>query len=320
MDTAANVCKITIRLVNGLVNTILFVGILTLFVFGSYSIWDSHQVHTEASSVQYGKYKPSSQNAFSFQELQSSNPEVFSWLTVYGTHIDYPVVQGENNIKYVNTNVLGNYSVSGAIFLDYKNKKDYTDFKNILYGHHMDRKAMFGEIGDFVDKKYFDDRRYGMLCYGGQEYGLEFFIFAHTDAYDERVFNVEVTGIDSKQEHLDYLFDLAIHTREDVAVTVDERIVLLSTCSASSTNGRDILIGKITNEIYDDLFRTENTDKTNIPIIDELPGLWVQAPLWVQIGIGTLPFLLILFVILTGKRRKPSRNERTTIRSIEGDR
>ncbi|MCG4817374.1 class B sortase, partial [Collinsella aerofaciens] len=77
------------------------------------------------------------EGGLSFEQLKELNPEVFGWLTVYGTNIDYPVTQGKDNWKYVNTNALGEYSLSGAIFLDYTNRKDFQDFNSILYGHHM---------------------------------------------------------------------------------------------------------------------------------------------------------------------------------------
>ena len=282
-----------------IVNTVVTLSVLLLLIYGCYAIWDSHQVRSAASSLQYERYKPSGQNPLSFQELQDINPEVFSWLTVYGTNIDYPVAQGDNdnNIKYVNTDALGRYSISGAIFMDYKNKKDYSNFKNIIYGHHMDKNTMFGEIGDFVTKSYFDARRYGSLHYGEQEHGIEFFAFAHTDAYDEAFFNVESTDRNHRESQLDYLISLAIHIREDVTVTTEDRLVLLSTCSARSTNGRDILIGKITDEVYENLFKEENADKPDMPAIDELAGLWAGASLLTKICIVGIPVSLIILAV-----------------------
>jgi len=125
--------------------------------------------------------------------LQAINPEVFSWLTVYGTNIDYPVAQGQDNMKYVNTNAEGKYSLSGSIFLDYNNSKDFSDFNSILYGHHMQKKTMFGEIGSFSNQYFFDSHRYGNLYYGGKDHGIEFFAFIHTSAYDDTVFTPNVT-------------------------------------------------------------------------------------------------------------------------------
>ena len=45
------------------------------------------------------KYKPAGKTdeSPSLQELQKINPDVCAWLTVDGTKIDYPVVQGETN-------------------------------------------------------------------------------------------------------------------------------------------------------------------------------------------------------------------------------
>jgi len=283
--------------------------VLLLLAFGSYAIWDSGQVHSAASSKQYERYHPTAENdGPSFQDLQARNPDVFAWLTVYGTNIDYPVVQGQNNIKYVNTDARGRHSLSGAIFLDARSGPNFSDFSSILYGHHMENRVMFGEIALFSGKSYFEARRYGMLYIEGREHGLEFFAFVHADAYDTAVFRNQITEPEEQQMYLELLMQMAIHTRPDVPVTIDDRIVLLSTCSPNATNGRDILIGKITDTVSHDPFRTETADRiTAIPGIDTLPGMWIGAGLWVQIGIAIPAFLLILLasiLICTKKRRR----------------
>ena len=225
-------------------NTAVLIVIVFLLAFAVYALWDSQQVYRAADSNVYAAYKPTVDGAgLSFEELMAINPEVFAWLSIEGTNIDYPVVQGENNMKYVNTNAEGEYSLSGAIFLDFNNSKGFTDFNSIIYGHHMAKKMMFGEIGEFADKAMFDTHRYGTLYFDKQAHELEFFAFLHVDAYDGRVFSPAVTDA-ARGEYLDNLLRLATYTR-DIGVTVDDNIVLLSTCSASSTNGRDILVGRL---------------------------------------------------------------------------
>ena len=61
---------------------------LLMLASGFYAIWDSQQIMQEADSVTYKTYKPS-ENPKTFEELQKINPDVFGWLTVYGTHIDF---------------------------------------------------------------------------------------------------------------------------------------------------------------------------------------------------------------------------------------
>ena len=50
-------------------------------------------------------------------ELMAINPDVVGWLTVDDTHIDYPVVQGENDMEYINKDVYGEFALPGSIFL-----------------------------------------------------------------------------------------------------------------------------------------------------------------------------------------------------------
>jgi len=307
MSIAAKAGIRIIRIANGLVNTFVLIVILLLLAFGCYTMWDSGQVYGAASFSHYEMFKPTAESGDKpFKELQDKNSDVFAWLTVYGTNIDYPVVQGKDNIKYVNTSVEGKHSLSGAIFLDYRSSPDFSDFSSILYGHYMDAAAMFGEIGMFSNEEYFDARKYGTLYYDGQERGLEFFAFIHADAYDNSVFRVKVTGEDEQQAYLQLLIETAMHTRDDVAVTIDDRIVLLSTCSSTSTNGRDILVGKITETIYDNPFAKEETKPhMAIPVIDELNDSWMQANLWIKITIIVLPCILVLLVILMIFKKKP---------------
>ncbi|MCL2200338.1 MAG: class B sortase [Oscillospiraceae bacterium] len=307
MNIAAKAGIRAIRIANGLINTVVLIVILLLLAFGCYTVWDSGQVFGAASFTHYEMFKPTAENnAKAFKELQAINSDVFAWLTVYGTNIDYPVVQGADNIKYVNTSAEGRHSLSGAIFLDYRSRADFSDFSSILYGHHMEAAAMFGEIGLFSAWDYFDARKYGTLYFDGQEHGLEFFAFVHADAYDNSVFRVRVTGEDEQEAYLGLLMEMAMHTRKDVSVTIDDRIVLLSTCSADSTNGRDILIGKIVETIHSDPFAVETTAPLiAIPVIDELGGSWVQADLWVKIVLVALPCVLVLLVILMIFKKKP---------------
>ncbi|MFV0413573.1 MAG: class B sortase, partial [Oscillospiraceae bacterium] len=272
---AKNVGNKIIKAANGIVNFAALVAVLALFAFGCYALWDSAQVYNAANALQYEVYRPRVEDeGKSFAELQAMNPEVFSWLTVYGTNIDYPVAQGEDNMKYVNTNAQGEYSLSGSIFLDSGNANDFSNFNSILYGHHMEKQAMFGEIGLFAEQSYFESRMYGNLYYEGQNHGLAFFAFLHVDAYDYSVFTPNIQGAASRQKYLDNLLSKAKFTRS-MGITTSDRILLLSTCSSDSTNGRDILVAKITDERYDDTFEpAETTANTIHTAVDGQPGIW----------------------------------------------
>jgi len=303
VNKAERIARKAVRAVSGIVNLAVLIIIILLVSFASYAMWDSSQVYNAADAAQYEIYKPRAEDGEkSFGELQAVNPEVCSWLTVYGTNIDYPVTQGEDNMKYVNTNAEGGYSLSGSIFLDSGNSRDFSDFNSIIFGHHMEKQTMFGEIGLFSDEGYFDARPYGNLYYAGRNHGLEFFAFVHADAYDSSVFAAGVTGRE-QQAYLDGLLEKATFTR-DIGVTVKDRIVLLSTCSSQSTNGRDILAARITDELFNDAFKTTEINNTGTqPEADGQRSAWANIPAWLWIALSFLVAIIILSIVIYYKRK-----------------
>lgn len=108
------------------VNVILYLLGIVLFLYGGYTLWDTHAVYADASPEQYAAFHP--ENGDSYTELMRQNPEVIGWLTIDNTNIDYPLTQADNNSKYVNTDAKGNSSLSGSLFLDCRNQKDFSDF------------------------------------------------------------------------------------------------------------------------------------------------------------------------------------------------
>lgn len=230
-----------IQIADHMVNLVVTVFYVILLLYGIYGLWDTAQVNKQAEESHYQTYKPTDE--LSFAELQKINPEVFGWLTIEDTHIDYPLVQGTDNSKYVNTDAKGEFSLSGSLFLDYQNKKDFSDRNNIIYGHHMEKHLMFGELELFREEDFFDSHRYGKLYYDGSWHDIEFFAFLHTDAYNSILYDTKM-DVDEQQDYLNYVKNHAQIYREH-SYREEDRYVMLSTCTSSSTNGRHVLIGYI---------------------------------------------------------------------------
>ena len=274
-----------------------FILIIAL-TFGVYSLWDSQQVYEAADSANYTAYRPEVNDTLSFEELQQINPEVIGWLTVNDTPIDYPITQTDNNEKYVNTNAEGQYTLSGSVFLDYRNSSNFDDFNSILYGHHMEKKLMFGSLSDFADKEYFDSHEYGNLFFNGADHGVEFFALILTDAYNNNMFSPAIREKEQQQEFIDYLFFNAKYLR-NTSVTTEDNLLLLSTCTNDITNGRYILVGKLTNELH---LQEKTSSK---PVINL--GIWnvqqlsqlKKIPVW--LWLAAIAVLFVLLLIIDGK-------------------
>lgn len=234
------------RLIRGadrLVNLAVGIALAAMLLYGGYALWDTFKVYNQAGvSSEIMKYKPTVEDASNptLPELQAINPDVRAWLTVDGTNIDYPVLQGKNNSEYLNHDIYGKYSLGGSVFLDCRNSRDFTDHYSLVYGHHMDGGAMFGDITEFEDETYFNGHQTGWLFVPGKTYRLKIYAFLHVDAYSSPMFEVR-PGAEGFAARLDYIKETAAYYR-DIGVTADDRIVALSTCSSATTNGRSIVV------------------------------------------------------------------------------
>lgn len=237
-----------IGIADKLVNWLIGICFSLPLFYGIYVVWDSVQINQQADMSVYETYKPNGKESLSFAELQRRNPEVFGWITVDQTHIDYPLVQGKDNSKYVNTDVLGEFALSGSIFLNCNNQKDFSDMNHILYGHHMEKEAMFGELEYFQSPSYFEAHSRGKLYYKNVWHEVEFFAFLEADAYDSMLYNTSLQRTDDVPMYLEYVRENASYFKE-LTFREDERFITLSTCTTESTNGRHLLIGRIKEEV-----------------------------------------------------------------------
>lgn len=265
---------------------ILVISILILLL-GLYSVYDKYKVYELADSEEYAKYKPSSEDRLSYNKLRDMNPDVIGWIDVYGTKIDYPILQNKDNDYYLDRTVKGDYSTAGSIFLDYRNKKDFSDFNSIIYGHHMDERKMFGDIDKFLEKDFFEKHAYAVLHRNDMKsLGIEFFSIIKTEGTDSRIFTAALKDDLSKEVLIDYLNKNAVQKRH-VELNKSDRIVLLSTCTFTITNGRYILAGKLSDKVHKNMFPGVNEKNRNAKWIEKVAGF----PL--------LIWLVLLLLILT---------------------
>lgn len=286
---------VLVKAVSSITNYVVLAVLLLCLVLGCYALLDSSLVYEETSTQEYAVYRPDADNALTFEDLKAINDETIGWINVYGTNVNYPIVQGEDNDKYIDHTAKNTYSSAGAIFLDYRNKPDLTDFNSIIYGHHMAEHAMFGDLDQFQDRTFFDEHEYGSLYLdrrqGQKEYGMTFFAFVETEGNNSELFTPGLEGTEARQAYLDYIQDHAMYWR-DVSVTPEDQIVLLYTCTENLTNGRHVLVAKLTDEVRPDAFAKNEDRRFHV----DAYSLWKQFTK-VPIIFWSLGLLTVLLVI-----------------------
>ncbi|MFV0362417.1 MAG: class B sortase [Suipraeoptans sp.] len=226
----------------------LLIGISALIIF-CYLLYD--KVNNDNKAVEeYDKLslineETSEEFPIDVEQLLSINSEFVAWIRV-GNMIDYPVVQGEDNVHYLNYTFENQRNNSGCIFMNCDNESSFSDGNTILYGHSMVNGSMFNQIKNFSDfsvygsVKYIeiytvDKRRllYEICSYQEVHYSSDNYLIANTDEEKERLIN---------QVSNNSIHDLGYQK----TITNDDKIITLSTCKWGST--RRILHGKLVDE------------------------------------------------------------------------
>ena len=177
------------------------------------------------------------------------NSDYKGWLTIYGTQISEPVVQGETNETYLRTNINGEHAEAGTLFLD-----ETTDLSQdgnlIIYGHKMNDGTMFGTLDKFEDEEFFDNN--GTVCWESEK-GKEYYqIFAllvlpgySTDPnfIDLQAWN-NVLDEEQTADMLNTIADRASIFRGETFNLEKDKYIFLVTCDYSINNGRLVLVGR----------------------------------------------------------------------------
>ena len=239
-----NIAVRAARLGDRMITILAAILMILLMSYGGFSLWYTYMTMQEGflnNDLMSLKPVVSEDGSLSFEELLALNKDTRAWITLDGTNIDYPMVQGKDDMEYVNKDVEGNFSLSGSIFMSYHNQADFSDPYILTYGHHMDNGAMFGDVEKFLDKGFFDSHVDGILYTKTEIYDVKVFAVLETDAYNEKIYFPYFAN-ENKDDFYNYLQKNAVHMRD---VNRNNKVITMSTCTESYTNGRIVLFGEL---------------------------------------------------------------------------
>ena len=239
------------RVGNRILSIMAGILILLMLSYGMYSLWDTYKIYANSfADEELLKFRPTDdgEDNPTLKDLKKLNPDVKAWIQVPKTNIDYPVVQGQDDMEYINKNVYGEFELSGAIFLSCLNKDDFSDPYNLVYGHNMKNGGMFADVADFTNKEYFETHQKGKLYLTDATRKIRFFACMKVTAADAKIYHPDGYRKENLKDLLDYIQANAVQYR-DVNVADENSLIDLSTCSEAETNGRVVLIGKLEREV-----------------------------------------------------------------------
>lgn len=183
-----------------------------------------------------------------WNKLHEKNKDVYSWIYIPDTKVDYAVVQppkGESDLFYLDKNLDKEYEFAGSIFSERMNKKDYSDPVTVLYGHNMLNGSMFATLHKFKQPKFFKKHK-KMYVYQPNRRITYKIYSAYT--YDDRHIMNSFDFSDGKilkQYQKSTLKPKALdkNVRKKTVLDANSKILTLSTCTSGASNTRYLVQG-----------------------------------------------------------------------------
>jgi len=175
-----------------------------------------------------------------FDALTKLNDDVVAWIYGAYTHLNYPIVQGDDNDYYLYRLLDGSSNSNGTLFMDYRNDGGFTNQNTLIYGHNMKSGNMFGRLEDYKDPNYYKEHPYLYLMTPQQDYRLELFAGFVCD-HDADVYSFELS-----QDYLASCMRRSTFTAHVELPAPDDKIVTLSTCSYEYEDARYVVMGTLT--------------------------------------------------------------------------
>jgi sortase B len=227
---------------------VLLVGAALGAGYAGYLIWQKQQlaqIAEEARETQVPaapeldndkRDEPDSRvaNPIDFAALKLENPDIYAWISVPNTNVNYPILQHLNDDNYYLTHNRANQkSIEGAIYSQQMNSTSFNDPVTLIYGHSvLEEGAMFSTLHYFENPDFFTANDIFYIYTPGH---ILTYQIVSAYIYDDRhiLNSFDFSDVSTLQKYFDFVQNpdsLLVNRRAGVQLTSDDKIVQLSTC------------------------------------------------------------------------------------------
>jgi sortase B len=177
-----------------------------------------------------------------YSEVYAMNPDMAGWISIADTKINYPVMHTpDRKDYYLKRNFKGEYSSWGCIYAREECNLNTPSDNVTLYGHNMKDGSMFAGLHAYMKREFWENHRYIRFDTLTEHHTYEIFaVFTTTASMGEGFEYHEFIDADDEQE-----FDMFISKCLSMSLygtslvpEYGDKIICLSTCEYSQTNGR----------------------------------------------------------------------------------
>ena len=202
---------------------------------------------SDTSSVSQSDFK----SPINFDVLWNVNKDVYAWIEIANTKINYPIVECGSDSYYLNHAIDGSNDKNGTLFTEiFYNHSDFNDPVTVIYGHDMKSGAMFGTLQKYSDNEYFakhnsinvylPDRTLTYNVFAALPYNNKHILYSWNfnkeDNYNNFLRNIKSTK------------SLLANFDNSIEVTSSDKIIILSTCLKSNNTQRFLVMAVLAGE------------------------------------------------------------------------
>lgn len=188
-------------------------------------------------------------NPIDFASLKAQNDEIYGWIKIDDTDVDYPIVQSKTDDDFYLKHSAADkkWLESGAIYTESSNSLDFSDPITVIYGHNGYKQTMFTTLHKFEKADFFDAHEYFTIYTEGR---ILTYQVVSAFKYDDR--HIMNSFDFSKPESLKELQSTVtnpssalknVRTELDVPIDKNSKIVVLSTCITGQKSNRFLVCG-----------------------------------------------------------------------------
>ena len=183
-----------------------------------------------------------------YRAVQEQNSDFVGWLSIPGTNIDYPVMQTVDNPNfYLKQGFDKQYSDYGVPYVQENCDLALSD-NCVIYGHHMNNGTRFSDLCKYASEDFY--REHKTICFDTLDSFGEYEVIAafKTVAYSGEGFKYyHFVNAESAEAFDEYIAECKALALYDTGVTAEygDKLITLSTCEYSRTNGRMVVVAKL---------------------------------------------------------------------------
>lgn len=191
-----------------------------------------------------------------WNKILETNADIYAWLYIPGTNVDYPILQSStDDTYYLNHNLDGSKGYPGCIYTEMANAKDFSNFNTVIYGHNMKNGTMFKSLHDYAKADFFESNRYAYIYMpDGKTFVYDLYaVYTFSDKHLLNTYSYET--VEDRNNYLQMVNGCnneSAHFRAGVEVTGDSHIITLSTCISGSPKNRFLVQGVLVNDEFAD--------------------------------------------------------------------